>query len=225
MATITWYLTNNSASIGSDLSTSDPGAEAYRSPTTGWIVSTGSTNRSEYYNDVERAAATFSGTTVPDGTLDTTNGDFWVSPTTLNGSFASANWTISVCVRAQTVGGAQDGLAYARIFRGPNQDGSSATEVTSAATAGTTTTDLATSATQTSTITVNPGAFAVRNEYIFVQIAWERTGAGGMTTSDVNIRIGNASSAGSRVLTSDFTVRTSPTGRFQPRPRFFARGF
>jgi hypothetical protein len=116
-------------------------------------------------------------------------------------------------------------VAYARIFRGPNQDGTGATEVTASATAGGATTNLATTATQTSAVSINPGAFSVRNEYIFIQLAWGRTGAGGMSTDDVNIRIGNASAAGSRVLTSDFTVRTSPTGRFQPRPRFFARGF
>ena len=158
MAVLTWYLTNNSVSIGSDLSTTDPGAEAYRSPTTGWIVSTGSTNRSEYYNDVERAASTFANTNPPDGSLDTTNGDFWVSPTALTGSFASGNWVINVCARAQTDGGAQDGRAYARIFRGSNQNGSGATEVTAGATAGTATTNLATSATQTSAVTINPGA-------------------------------------------------------------------
>lgn len=206
MATKTWYLTNNSVSIGSDMSETDPGTEAYRSPTTGWIVSTGSTNRSAYYNDVERAASTFADTTPPDGSLDTTNGDFWVTDQTYSGDFASANWTISVCVRAQTGGDTHDGLAYARIFRGANQDGSGATEITSGATAGTGITNLVTSATQTSTITVNPGAFTVTNEYIFIQIAYERTGVGGMTNHDANIRIGNASSAGSRVLSSDFTV-------------------
>lgn len=204
MAVVTWYLTSASASIGSDLSLSDPGAEGYRSPTTGWIVSTGTTNRSEYRNDVEQAASTFADTNPPDGSLDTTNGDFWVSPSAITGTFASGNWTISVAVRAQTNGGAHDGLAYARIFRGPNQDGSSATEVTSAATAGTGVTNLATSATQVSTVTVNPGAFAVSDEYIFIQIAWGRTGAGGMTNSDVNLRVGNGSGTGSRVVTSDF---------------------
>lgn len=212
MAAITWYLTNNSASIGSDLSTSDPGAEAYRSPVTGWIVGTGSTNRSEYYNDVERASSTFVGTTVPDGSLDTTNGDFWVSPAPLTGDFTSANWNIYFACRANTVGGTQDGLIYARIFKGANQDGTSATEVTSAATAGSAVTDLTTTATQVSTVTVNPGAFSLANEYVFIQLAWGRTGAGGMTTSDVNARIGNGSGTGSRVVTADFAPTHASSG-------------
>lgn len=206
MATITWYLTNNSVSVGSDLSLTDPGAEAYRSPVTGWVVSTGATNHSEYFNDVERAASTFTGTSVPDGSLDTTNGDFWVSPTPLTGDFASGTWNIHFACRANTVGGAQDGRIRVRLFRGPNQDGSGATEITAGQQNGGLVTDLATGTTQVSSASFNPGAFSVNNEYIFVQLAWERTGAGGMTTSDVNVRIGHGSSNGSRVITADFTA-------------------
>lgn len=206
MAAITWYLTNNSASVGSDLSTSDPGAEAFRSPATGWIVSTGSTNHSEWFNDVERAASTFTGTTVPDGSLDTTNGDFWTSPTALTGTFDGANWNVHFGARANTGGGAQDGRMRCRLFRGPNQDGTSATEITAAQQSGGLVTDLTTSATQVSTATFNPGAVSVNNEYIFVQIAWERTGAAGMTSHDVNARIGGASSC--RVVTPNFTSAT-----------------
>jgi hypothetical protein len=213
MAANTWYLTNNSVSAGSDLSASDPGAEAYRSPVTGWIVSTGATNHSEYYNDVERAAATFTGTTVPDGSLDTSNGDFWTSPIHVTaGNYASANWSIHFACRANTVGGAQDGRMRCRLFKGPNQDGSGATQITGAQQNGGLVTDLATGTTQVSTATFNPGAFSIAaNEYVFVQLAWERTGAGGMTTSDVNVRIGHGSGNGSRVITSDFAATQSLT--------------
>lgn len=206
MAAITWYLTNDSASVGSDLSLSDPGTEAYRSPVTGWVVGTGSTNHSAYYNDTERASSTFADTTPPSGTLDTTNGDFWVSPSAISGDFASGNWVVSVAVLGNTGGGAQDGQARCRLFRGANQDGSSATEITGAQQTGTAVTNLDTTTTQVSTITFNPGAFTVTNEYVFIQIAWERTGAAGMTNHDVNLRVGNGSGTGSRVVTADFTV-------------------
>lgn len=206
MAAKTWYLTNNSVSVGSDMSETDPGAEAYRSPVTGWIVSTGSTNHSEWYNDTERAASTFTGTTVPDGSLDTTNGDFWVTDTTYSGTFANADWVVYFACRANTNGGAQDGQIRIRLFRGANQDGSSATEVTAAQQTGTAVTNLATSATQVSTVTFNPGSFSVTNEYIFIQLAWERTGAGGMTSSDVNARIGNGSGTGCRVVSASLAV-------------------
>src|ERR1043165_8762520 len=153
MAAITWYLTNNSVGPGSDLSLTDPGAEAYRSPVTGWIVGTGSTNHSEWFNDTERAANTFTGTTVPDGSLDTTNGDFWVSPTVLSGTFDSANWAVKFGCRGNTGGDTQDGRIRCRLFRGPNQDGSSATEITAGHQQGSLVTDLLTSATQVSTAT------------------------------------------------------------------------
>lgn len=209
MAALTWYLTNNSVSVGSDLSETDPGAEAYRSPVTGWIVSTGSTNHSAYFNDVERAASTFADANPPDGSLDTTNGDFWTSPAALTGDFASGNWNVHFACQAQTNGGAQDGRMRCRLFRGPNQDGSSATEITAAQQQGGLVTDLATATTQVSTATFNPGAFSVTNEYLFIQLAWERTGAGGMTTSDVNVRIGHGSGNGSRVVTADFTATST----------------
>lgn len=207
MAANTWYLTNNSVSVGSDLSVTDPGTEAYRSPVTGWVVSTGATNRAAYQNDTEVAASAFTSTTPPDGSLDTTNGDFWVSPIhAAGGTYASANWNIHFACRAQTVGGAQDGRMRCRLFKGPNQNGSSATEITGAQQNGGLVTNLATSATQVSTATFNPGSFTVAaNDYVFVQLAWERTGAGGMSTSDVNVRIGNGSGTGSRVITSNFT--------------------
>ena len=209
MAAITEYLTNNSVSVGSDLSVSDPGAEAYRSPVTGWVVGTGSTNHSEWFNDVERASSTFTGTAVPDGTLDTTNGDFWVSSTPRTGSFASANWNIHFACRANTgpaSGASQDGRIRVRLFRGVNQDGSSAVEITAAQQQGGLVTDLNSAATQVSTVTFNPGAFSLTAEYFFIQLAWERTGAGPMTTSDVNARIGNGSGTGCRVITSNFSA-------------------
>lgn len=206
MAGLTWYLTDNSVGPGSDLSDTDPGAEAYRSPVTGWIVGTGSTNNSAWYNDTERASSTFADTTPPDGSLDTTNGDFWVSPSPLTGVFASGNWNIYFAVRANTGGNTQGGNLVCRLFRGPNQDGSGATEITAAQQSGSAVTNLLTSATQVSTATFNPGSFSVSNEYIFVQIAWARTAGASMTTYDVNARIGNGSGTGSRVVTADFAI-------------------
>jgi hypothetical protein len=211
VAALTWYLTNASVSVGSDLSDTDPGAEAYRSPVTGWIVSTGLTNHSAYFNDVERAASTFVDTAPPSGGLDSANGDFWVSPAPLTGDFDAGNWNIHFAARANTNGGAQDGRMRCRLFRGPNQDGSGATEITAAQQQGGLVANLATSATQVSTATFDPGAFSVAGEYIFVQLAWERTGAGGMTTSDVNARIGNGSGTGSRVITANFTATAPAT--------------
>jgi len=58
-----------------------------------------------------------------------------------------------------------------------------------------------------STATFNPGTFNLNNEYVFVQIARGRTVAAGMTTYDVNARIGGAS--GCQVVSANFTATTS----------------
>src|SRR5690349_10989099 len=66
--------------------------------TAGWIVSTGTTNRSKWASGTgsgtERAASTFDATTYPNGTLDTTLFDAWRTTNTYSGSFSSANWTV-----------------------------------------------------------------------------------------------------------------------------------
>jgi hypothetical protein len=204
---MTWYVTNNlgDGSPHQAMSETDPGTEAYASPVTGWIVSTGATNHSPYDAQVEQAAATFVNTTPPDGSIDTAAGDCWRTDRPYVGDFASANWNVHFACRANTGGDTQDGRIRIRLFRGNINDGNGATEITAGHIQGGLVTNLLTSATQVSTATFNPGAFTVNGEFIFVQLAWERTGAAGMTTYDVNMRIGNASGTGSRVISSDFT--------------------
>jgi hypothetical protein len=204
MAAKTFYATNSKASVYQELSETDPGTEAYASPVTGWIGSTGSTNRSEFRPQTERASSTFDATTYPDGSLDTSNGDGFRTTNTYTGTFDSGNWVFHFCVRSNTNTGCS-GKVHVRIFRSTNANGSSATEITSGDNAGTTVTSLASSVTQDSSVTVNPGSVTLTNEYLFFQVAWERTGGGGMTSSDIDMRVGNASSNGTRVVTPNFT--------------------
>jgi hypothetical protein len=178
--------------------------------TAGWIVSTGTTNRSKWASGTgsgtERAASTFDATTYPNGTIDNaTLFDCWRTQNAYTGDFASANWTVQGAMRAVTDGGTATGVLYVRLFRSANTNGSSATEITGAAQASATSAAIATTADTNVTITFNPGAFSVTNEYLFFQIAWGRVGAGGMTTSDVHFRTGSASGTGSQIDTSAFT--------------------
>ena len=208
MAALTWYATSNAVSVHQEMSESDPGAEAYASPTTGWVVGTGSTNHAPFVAQTESGGGGWPDTSAPDGSISTGagTGDCLRSTSTYTGAFASGNWNVHFACRAQTNGGAQDGRMRCRLFRSANADGSSATEITAAQQQGGLVANLATSATQVSTATFNPGAFSVSNEYIFIQIGWERTGAGGMAQSDVNLRVGNGSGTGTRVISSDFSV-------------------
>lgn len=177
----------------------------------GWTVSTGATLHSELEANVERAASTFVGTTVPDGSLDTTLKDAFRSVDPLTGSFASGNWTFNFVVRAVTNGGAQDGRVRFRLLKGPNANGTGATEITAAQQSASIVSNVSTSADFGSTLTLNPGAITFNNEYLFVQVAWERTGAGGMTTADILFRTGSSSTVGTRITTADFTVSATGT--------------
>lgn len=207
MATKSYFLT---ATTGDGWRTIDESTQAAATNSDGWVVSTGNTNHSEFEVGVERAATTFTGTTVPDGTLDTSLKDAFRSTNALSGSFASGNWVFHFVVRGVTSASTQAGRIRFRILKA-NADGSSATEITSGQQQGSAVTINATGTDFDSTLTVNPGAFTITNQYLFIQIAWERTGAGAMTNADVNWRTGSATTTGTRITTADFTAVSNLT--------------
>jgi hypothetical protein len=206
MATQTHYLTNTLVGGWQSMSTTTPGADAYASPVTGWIVGStapGSLLYSSFAPAAERLESTFAATAQPDGTLDTSLKDALYIDPGGGGDYASGNWTVNGVVRANTNGGAQDGRLRYRLFKA-DADGTNATEITAAAQLGATLTNVSNAADFNSSVTFNPGAFSVTaSQKLFLQLAWERTGAGGMTTADINFRIGTNST---RVVTADFTA-------------------
>lgn len=209
MATKTFYLRN--VPVDGWESIIDGVTQTAATLPVGWTVSTGATLHSELQANTERAASTFVGTTVPDGTLDTTLKDAFRSVDALTGTFAAGNWTFNFVVIAVTNGGAQDGRIRFRLLKGPNIDGTGATEITAAQQSASIVTNVSTSADFNSSLTFNPGAITFNNEYLFVQVAWERTGAGGMSTSDILFRTGSSSTVGTRIVTTDFTTSVSGT--------------
>ncbi|HEY6022398.1 MAG TPA: hypothetical protein VIY48_21825 [Candidatus Paceibacterota bacterium] len=177
----TFYLTDAYA-IGSNHGAlqQDGSAPADAATLTGWTVAgraVGDFARMAY--NLERGAGTFSSTAQPSGApnnaVETGAGDcFRIGP--LTGSFPAGDWNFSFAVRADSLGGTQDGRMNVRVWRSANADGSSATEITAGATALSTVTNLTTSASQNSTGTVTLGAVSLTNEYLFIQLAWEVTG-------------------------------------------------
>jgi len=208
-AAITLFMTNTLVSVWQEMSETSPGADATSSPNVGWVVgTTAPTVYSEMDAGNKAANGTFSATVRPDGSLNTTLGDGLRSTNKYTGDFASANWTINGVVIGVTNSGAQDGRLRYRLFRSVNADGSGATEITAGVQIGATITNLSTTQ-QNSSVTFNPGAFSLTDEYLFIQIGWEITGAGGMSTTDVVFRIGNTAT---RVVTAAFTPRIEPAG-------------
>lgn len=201
-----WYATSNLASVHQQMSETDPGTEIFATPATGWIGGAGNTLRSPFKAQTEQLASTFNSIAYPDGTIDVVNGDCLRTFNAYLGFFDSGTWNFVFSARAQTAIGCS-GIIHCRLFRGSAPDGSNAVEVTSGDQASAP--GAVTFATQTFIVTISLPGFNLTGEYLFVQLAWERTVAGG-ATSDINMRIGNASGTGTRLVSPAFTQNYTP---------------
>lgn len=202
MPQIRWYL-NNTLADGWQLL--DQSAATAATCNCGWVVGTGSTFSSELESNVERASTTFVANTVPDGTLDTTLKDAARSQFAWTGDFAAGNWTFQFAVVSTVQSGAADGQIVFRVLKA-DANGANATEITSAQQAASIVSNVA-GTDLNSSATISLPAFSLLNQYLFVQIAWKRTGAGGMTTTNIRLRTGSTTTVGTTGLTGDFTLK------------------
>jgi hypothetical protein len=207
-----WYLANATSGGWRTVSESFQAAATIND---GWVVATGAVNHSAYAAGVERAATTFLNAVPPNGTLDTSLFDAFRTENPYLGTFASGNWEVHFVVRAVTSATGQDGRIRFRLMKG-SADGISFTEITSGHQACSLLTDVSTGDNDSSLI-FNPGAFAVTNEYLFLQLAWERTGGATMANADINWRTGSALTTGTRIASASFadgatSVTVTPTG-------------
>lgn len=86
-----------------------------------------------------------------------------------------------------------------------------ATEITNGVMVGATITNLSTTVAQSSAASQQISAFPVAGEYLFVQPAWEITGAGGAVDRDVLVRYGSIGlTDGSGLVTAAFRDDTAP---------------
>jgi hypothetical protein len=206
MAVKTFYATSSLVSVHQEMSETVPGSNVFLSPVTGWIVGTAITNRSKLNSQVE--SSTFDSATYPNAGIDTTNGDCFRSTNTYTGTFAAGNWSFRLPVASNTAL-AGSGRGYFRLYRGTNATGSGATQITSSASQGSTVALQSTALNaQTSFVSFNPGSLSLTAEYLFLQVAWERTVAGAMSTADVNIVTGVGSVC--VLVTTDFTAGATP---------------
>jgi len=184
------------------LSTTVPAAST---STTGWTVGTvasGNYSRQSYNNEV--ATAGFSTTAQPAGAPVNQAQDCWRYGLS-TGTFSGDTWYSSLSVIGVTSGGDQDGRARFRLWRSSNADGTVATDVAAGTFLGTTITNLSTTVAQSSSASVFVPTFALANEYLFLQAAWEITGAGGAVDRDVLVRYGSMSAIdGSGLVTAPF---------------------
>lgn len=200
--TKTWYLEQNGAGILYWSNRSLTATET--SSTDGWTVGkTAANNFSNFVQNVESAAGTFSTTAAPAATAPAADGTAVNGPYDLNSIstdrpynvvIPSGNWTFTFRVRAVSSGGDQDGRINIRVFKAPESTASTwgtVTELTSAILTGTTVTNLTTTTIQSSTVTwTGAPKIILNNEHLIVRLAWEITGATNTNSRDVVIFYG-----------------------------------
>ncbi len=212
MATKTYHQLDADAAGTAHLNLQDGGsAPADATTGTGWIVAKVAASAwSRMESQVERAAATFGAGAVPDSDPPINSlGDCFRTPVTLRGEFAAGDWVFGFTVVSVTATSAQAGRPNIRLWKSSDPTGgtnafmlSSLRPVTNIATVTTTP--------STVTVTVNLPIVSLRDEYIFVQVAWEITTASGSNSGDVLLRVG----AGANFTTPDFTPLPANVGGF-----------
>lgn len=172
---------------------------------TGWTVGTTTpTKYQQMFATLEASAAGFGAGVLPDGSPDAATGDCFRSRGTMKGHFKPGTWKLDFPVIGVSGGGDQDGAISIRILKGSDDGGSGAIDVGGGVLTGSTVTDLTTSAEQISAVSATLQGFEMDNEYLFIQVAWKITGAGGAAGRDVLLRVG----ANARILTSEWVPDT-----------------
>jgi hypothetical protein len=135
------------------------------------------------------------------GTAATTAGDYFLTPTPYNGTFAATAWTFNFNLRASTAGAI--GRIRLRVWASPSPDGSGARVLTGSTQVGATVT-LSTTADVNSSISWSPGTITLVQEYLMFEVEWNETTTGSSTSDNVFFRLGTTS-----FVTPNFTAATS----------------
>lgn len=145
--------------------------------------------------EIPTADGQWTTTVSPDGTgPDSTKGDCWRSENALTGTFDTLPWGFNFGFRSITANYTGRYRIKLRVWKSPNQDGSSATELTTAAVdCNATVSSNATGVSIISAANWTPGSpVTMSNDYLFVQVAIDITSAGGGSSHDILFYLGSA---------------------------------
>jgi len=200
----TWYL-NNPIQSPSNAGLLTPTQPAASTSTTGWTVGlTVAARYSRMTYNAEVPADNFTITVQPSGQPVSAAEDCWRISAVTSGHISAGTWTSSVSVIAVTSGGDQDGRARFMLWKSVDTTGKT---FVGGPFLGTTVTNLATTVAQSSATSFSMPGVELDGEYLYLQVAWETTGAGGAADRDVLVRFGNISSQdGSGLITSGFSA-------------------
>jgi len=217
MATKTYYVTNTVADNFAALDETMPGSGVRALIWT--VAKTAAGNSSEADVGVTQAASTFTSNTTtpkPSGLITGSTANALRTPTTLSGTFAATAWSFSLGLIGGVISGTPAGRCRLRVYKGTDQTGIGASELTGA-TLVTSAVTLGTSA-AASTVTWSPGAVTLSDEYLFFAVAWEITVAAGSNSTTGAIWNGNnfSGNSPSTILTPDLSAGAAAAAT--PRP-------
>jgi hypothetical protein len=173
MASKTFYmLPDQSAGTSAHGSLQEGGsAPASGDTSSSWQCGTAAANTyCKYRRAFNQPQSSFGTVVQPDGNLDNVTGDCLRTQNAYTGQFASGTWTFTFGIRA-TVNPVGPAVALRiRLFRSSDAAGANTTEITTA-TQQSGNVPANNTGDQSATISFNPGAFTLANEYLFVELA------------------------------------------------------
>jgi hypothetical protein len=217
VAVKTFYLKDVVASGSAFGSLQDGGtAPTAANMVTGWTVGkiANTVPYSRLVYGTKQATGTFNATDQLGTAAMPTNAlkDAFRSENTYTGLFPAGSWSFAVKVRA-TVASAQNGALVIRVWASTSATGASGNrELTTAIQTGTTATTPSTTVDSSTTVTWSAPNVILNNEYLFVQMEWKITVAGGSNTADWVLRAGSAITTTNFVQGPTATVTLSASG-------------
>jgi hypothetical protein len=180
----------------------------------GWIVGTIAATGYQLMDFQSEVARTVFQVTPYSGSPNSSSnaGDCMRTPLLKGEIPLSASVEITQSVKANTAGGAMDGRFIYRFWKGANPTGHQATLISNTFFSSSTVLNLATTATQVCFASIPLPLSRFDDEYLFVQVQWQITGAGGGTTADCNLWVGP---------TSQSTVKLTAFQPYLSNPQIF----
>lgn len=188
MTALTLYFVD-AAPAGSAHGTLQVGGSAPGTATMGTGWNFGTTHAANEFADLAygSVAVNTSFTTTTGPTTGTGTARCFVTSARLLGTFAAGNWTIALGALMSTIGTSGNATIRARVYRSTNITGSGATEITTA-TIATGNAAIATGTQQNLSITWAANAFALNNEYLFIELGCEVL-SGAVTAAGTTLKL------------------------------------
>jgi hypothetical protein len=199
-STIQLYFQNTVAGVSSHMMLTAT-APASLKTGTGWTHGTQAASKSALLGALQTAPTgsfTSNGLLPNAGTLGTR--DAFRTQSAYYGTFGNQAWSFAFLIGDTSADTTGRGYMRVRLYRSPNQNGSSATEITTNVQCSTLRDLSTTTSGRLTTLSFSPGQFTANSEYLFVQMAWAISTAWGNVNRNALISTGTSAS----IITAQF---------------------